>query len=336
VDKYALSKKLLTEIKRSRFLESSFSDVFLLKSVQHEVDQVLKSQLPNGSNISMESLLHSFTLTGQDLDPIAHLGKTALLHLYTCENHKRLDEIAMGFVYSHEVNATAFQGKYDEIAIAIDYSLFLAAERLFNIVIHFFLTEPSPDKFEETKVLLSQMIHSYIFEKQLPEAETPFSREVEHVSVACAWAVTIFCVLHEIGHVLRGHFLNCHNDGGEIRTIRLQTYQEVEADEFAVLEWLRHHRTSFLRRNPIFPYDEFSEKDIGFDPVILKAPLVTFLPISIDIILTIFQLLDRSTAYKSLSHPTWRARKDHIRNCTHRSLSKRQKGVLATVEKLVG
>jgi hypothetical protein len=335
VDKYAFSKKLLAEIKQSRFLKSSFSDIFLLGSFQHEVDQILKGQLPNGSNISMESLLRSFTLTGQDLDPIADFTKTALLHLYTYENHKQLDEIAMGFVYSHEVNATAFQGKHDEIAIAIDYSLSLVAERLFNIVIYFFLTEPSMYKFEKTKGLISQMIRSYILERQLPEVETPSPHEVEYVSVACAWAVTIFCLLHEIGHVLKGHFLNCHNEGDEIRIIRLQPFQETEADGFAMQEWLRYHKTSFIRNNPLFPFDEFSEKIIGFDPVTLKAPLVTFLPISIDIILTIFQLLDRFSDSKPLSHPAWQARKDHIRNCTHRGLSKRQKGVLATVEKLI-
>ena len=164
----------------------------------------------------------------------------------------------------------------------------------------------------------------------------PFSHEVKHVSVACAWAMTIFCLLHEIGHVLKGHFLNCHNEGGEIRTIPLQTFQEFEADDFALLEWLRHHGTSFRRRNPILLFDGFSEQDIGLDPVMLKVPLGIFVPISVDIIFTVFHLLDGLTTYKSLSHPTWRARKDHIRNCTDRGLSKRQKGVLATVEKLVG
>ena len=336
MNKYTLSKKLLTEIKRSRFLESSFSDVLVLKHVEHEVDQVLKGSLREGSNVSLTSLLSSFTLADQYLDPIAVFGKSMLLQLHDYENRRQLDEIAMGFVYSHDVNATAFQGPHDEIAIAIDYSVFLIAEQLFNIVLNFFLTERGTGKFTKAKQLILNIVHTYIVNREVPEVDTPVSQEVEYVSVACAWAVAVFCLFHEIGHVLKGHFLNCHNEDDEIRIIRLQPYQEFEADEFALLEWLRYHKTSFIRRNPIFPFDEFSEKDIGFDPVTLRAPLVTFLPISVDIVFMIFQLLDRLPGNRSLSHPLWRSRKEHINNCAHRGFSKRQNGVLATVEKLVG
>jgi hypothetical protein len=241
----------------------------------------------------------------------------------------------MGFVYSHDVNATAYQGPEDEIAIAINHGILLASSRLFSIVIHFFLTEPGEGKLGKTKKLISEVTHAYLVNGFSPEAEEPFSKDIAKVSSACAWSLTLFCLFHEIGHVLKGHFLDCHNKSSDIRTIYLQPSQELEADEFALGEWLKYHKPFFVRKDLGLFSNLFSKEDVEFDPDMVRVPLATFLPISVDTVFTLFQLLDRLPGQRSLSHPLWRVRKEHIRNCVPRRLSRRQRGVLSSVEKLI-
>ena len=236
-DKAILANRLLDEIKAERVFGSPFATIFENKTIRTTFVSKLKTRFESqGLYTNSEAVLQAFISADHILDPLALFRRALSLYFRDQKIRDRLDGIAMGMALSYKVRGVAVQGKHDEIAIVIDSGVLDLAHEILGLVVGYFVNTTNQAKPEELRQGLYHAISTYGQDKQPSNANSSL-HDVNFCALDCATEFLLFCALHEVGHVLLGHFERLASTKGHQRDIRLAHSHEMEADRFALEKW---------------------------------------------------------------------------------------------------
>jgi hypothetical protein len=328
--KALLAQRLLNKIK----LKNCSSRLFGLATADEQIsikdhDEALKIVLSKKYNSQYGTVLKLEDL----LDPLSFV-KNLGIQIKDYPNSSQLDEIAIGLTLSFDIFAVAERGTYDEIAIVIDYGIIDLVEKIFIIIIDHYMTNPYKGKIECTGKEINRVIHTYCIEKRFVKFERRVSREVKAISIECAYTFFVFLILHEIGHVVLGHFSNLSSDQNTDSEILFLQNQELEADAYAFSEWYFVAGLPNLSRSN-GKATRFLHNLLFFNFIVDREISAVFLPISVSICFSILQIVDRYNNIRTNTHPTWELRAKQLKELSKIKIDKRQANILDATEKIV-